>query len=418
MAQVYQNIGNIILMLVLLAGSAFLSGAETSFFNLSRRQIGLLQKSDHKLKRLVATLLSRPNQLLGCLLFGNMTINILFYAFACVFTISVEKQIGVKTAAAAAFLAFISLILFGEILPKYLAYGNSEKFSVAAAVPVFLLFQVLKPITSALRFLTEPIIRLSAGTVKPAGRITPAEFRALIKASQKNGLMSAGEDKLLSEVIELGFLKVSDCLRPRVDMAACSVEDSTQTACEIMRKNHLTKLPVYIKTIDNIAGLVHLRQLLLQPDKSLDKLIQKVEFVPEQEKIESLLEFFRRSGTDTAIAVDEYGGIAGSIHLEDIAEELLGPIEPADTTPPIERTGPFEYRLSGNLSVRDWAEAFGVVPSETRISTVGGLVTALLGKVPKAGDIAHLKNLRFTVERMRRRRIETVILSLEPIRIK
>ncbi len=111
MAQVYQNIGNIILMLVLLAGSAFLSGAETSFFNLSRRQISLLQKSDHKLKRLVATLLSKPNQLLGCLLFGNMTINILFYAVACVFTISVEQQVGVKTAAVTAFLAFISLIL-------------------------------------------------------------------------------------------------------------------------------------------------------------------------------------------------------------------------------------------------------------------------------------------------------------------
>jgi CBS domain containing-hemolysin-like protein len=185
-----------------------------------------------------------------------------------------------------------------------------------------------------------------------------------------------------------------------------------------MRENHLTKLPVYIKTIDNIVGMVHLRHLLLQPDKSLDKLIQKADFVPEQEKIESLLEFFRRTGTDTAIVVDEYGGISGSICLEDIAEELLGPIELTDAAPPIERTGPFEYRLSGNLSVRDWAETFGIVPSETRISTIGGLVTALLGKAPKAGDVTHLKNLKFTVERVRKRRIETVILSLEPIPVK
>jgi putative hemolysin len=416
--QVYQNIGHIILMLVLLAGSAFFSGAETAFFNLSRRQINLLQKSDHKLKKLAARLLSRPNQLLSCLLFGNMTINILFYAVACVFTISVEQQVGVKTAAVTAFLAFISLILFGEILPKYLAYGNSEFLSVAAALPVFLFLQIFKPITSVLRFLTGPIVRLFPGPVKYSNRITPREFRALIKASQKNGLMNAGEDKLLSEVIELGFLKVRDCLRPRVDMVACSIEDLTRRVCEVMRENHLTKLPVYIKTIDNIVGMVHLRHLLLQPDKSLDKLIQKADFVPEQEKIESLLEFFRRTGTDTAIVVDEYGGISGSICLEDIAEELLGPIELTDAAPPIERTGPFEYRLSGNLSVRDWAETFGIVPSETRISTIGGLVTALLGKAPKAGDVTHLKNLKFTVERVRKRRIETVILSLEPIPVK
>ena len=184
---------------------------------------------------------------------------------------------------------------------------------------------------------------------------------------------------------------------------------------KIIAENHLTKLPVYAGKIDNIIGMVYLRQLLLQPDTSLDKLVQQVHFIPEQKTIESLLEFFRKAHTDVAIVVDEYGGIAGSIRLEDIAEELVGPIEIIDGIEPIEQTGPFEYRLSGGLAIHDWAQSFGIDPAETRISTIGGFVTALLGKIPKTGDVAHLKNLKFTVERVRKHRIETLILTFEPI---
>ncbi len=103
------------------------------------------------------------------------------------------------------------------------------------------------------------------------------------------------------------------------------------------------------------------------------------------------------------------------MRLEDIAEELLGPIELTSDIEPIEQIGPFEYRLAGNLTIHDWAQSFGIEPAETRLSTIGGLVTALLGKIPKTGDVAYLKNLKFTVERVQKRRIETLILTFEPV---
>jgi CBS domain containing-hemolysin-like protein len=155
--------------------------------------------------------------------------------------------------------------------------------------------------------------------------------------------------------------------------------------------------------------------LLLRPKTPLGELVQKVDFIPEQKTVESLLEFFRKTATDTAIVVDEYGGIAGSIRLEDIAEELVGPIEVTDGIEPIEQIGPFEYRLAGALAIHDWAGAFGIDPAETRLSTIAGLVTAILGRIPKTGDIAYLKNLKFTVERVRKHRIETLILTLQPV---
>jgi putative hemolysin len=416
-AQVYQNIGHVILMLLLLAGSAFFSGAETAFFNLSRRQTKLLQESKHRLQNLAARLLNRPGKLLNCFLFGNMTVNVLFYAVASVLAVRVKEQNGLTAAAAVAFVSFVALVLLGEILPKSVAYANAKSLSVAAALPAFLCLQIFVPLQFVFKsFILEPALRLFLGPARSPKVITVSEFKSLIETTRKQGLITADENKLLTEVIELGFLKVRHVMRPRVDMIACAVTDSPQKAREKMGKNHLTKLPVYVRTIDNIVGLVHLRQLLLEEATSLDKVVQQVHFVPEQKTVESLLEFFRKSRTDTAIVVDEYGGIAGSVRLEDIAEELFGQIELTSGIEAVEQIGPFEYRLAGDLAIRDWPEVFGVDLAETRVATIGGLVTALLGKIPKSGDIAYLKNLKFTVEKVQKHRIETLILTLERLR--
>ncbi|MHC4655916.1 MAG: hemolysin family protein [Planctomycetota bacterium] len=401
-------------MIVLLACSAFFSGSETSFFNLSRRQVSLLSQSKHKLQKLAARLLNKPKQLLSCLLFGNMTVNVLFYAVASVLTVRVGRQVGGGAAAIIAFISFAVLLLFGEILPKSLAYANSRSVSVAAALPLVLCLQVFAPLQFVFRaFIVEPILRLLLGPLQPAKPINTGEFKSLIEQVRKRGLITADENKLLGEIIELGFLKVRHVMEPRVDMIACSVSDSAESAREKMLKNHLTKLPVYARTIDNIVGLVYLRQLILEGEALLDKLVQQVYFVPEQKTVESLLEFFREKGTDTAIVVDEYGGIAGSVRLEDIAEELLGPIEAAEGIELVESIGPFKYRLAGDVSIHDWAEAFGINPEEAKVTTIGGLVTVLLGRIPKSGDTAYLHNLTFTVERVRKHRIKTVILTLE-----
>ena len=404
----------IILMLILLAGSAFFSGAETAFFNLSHRQVKLLEGSKHRLQKLAARLLKKPGQLLNCFLFGNMTVNVLFYAVASVLTIRLKDQSSLA-ATLTALLSFAGLVLFGEILPKSLAYANSKSLSVAAALPAFLCLQIFAPLEFIFKvFILEPSLRLLLGPTRKPKTIGVSEFKSLIEVTRKQGLITAAENKLFTEVIELGFLKVRHVMRPRVDMIACDVNESSKAAQLKMNENHLIRLPVYARSIDNIIGLVHLRQILLRGEVKLDKIVQEVNFVPEQKTVESLLEFFRRSRTDMAIVVDEYGGIAGSVRLEDIAEELLGQIEPTSQTEPIEQTGPFEYRLSGNVAIHDWAEVFGIDLAETRMVTIGGLVTALLGKIPKNGDVAYLKNLKFVVENVQKHRIETLILTFEP----
>jgi putative hemolysin len=412
-AQFYQ----IVSMLFLLACSAFFSGAETAFFNLSRRQVKLFRDSKHKVQNLVASILNKPGHLLDSLLFGNMTVNVLFYAISITLIIRIKEQGSLVHATIVAVTSFAAIVLLGEILPKSIAFANSKSVSLAAALPAFLCLKIFTPLEFVFKYvILEPVLRLFLGPVRNPKPITVSEFKSLIDTTRKQGLISADENKLLTEVIELGLLKVRHVMRPRVDMLACSVTDSPETARKKMQENHLTKLPVYVDTIDNIVGAIHLRQLFLKAGTPLDKIVQQIYFVPEQKTVESLLEFFQRSQTDMAVVVDEYGGIAGSVRLEDIAEELFGQIEQTSQTEPIKQTGPFEYRLSGNLAIHDWAEVFGIDLAETHLATVGGLVTALLGKIPKTGDVAYLKNFKFTIEKMQRHRIETLILTLEPFK--
>jgi len=409
----YQYIGHILLMVALLAGSAFFSGSETAFFNLSRRQIHLLKRSHHRLPRLSAWLLEQPSRLLSCLLFGNMTVNVLFFAVASVLTVEVKHQAGGTAAAISAFVGFIALVLFGEVVPKSLAYANSRAVTVAASIPLSICLQVSKPLLFVFRFLiVEPSLRLLLGHPKYSEPITSTDFALFVDQVRRRGLITANENKLLSEIVELGFLKVRHVMQPRVDMVTCDVRDAAQRASELMQQHKLAKIPVYRGSIDNVVGLVYFRDVLLHPGASLQQLASEVHFVPEQKTVESLLEFFRSTQTDTAVVVDEYGGIAGLVRLEDIAEELLGPIETPAKIEPVEKIGPFTFRLAGSLPIHDWADAFGIDPAETRLATIGGLVTALLGKVPKSGDVAHLKNLEFTVERVRKNRIQTVLLKI------
>ena len=409
-AQAFQ----IVFMLILLCCSAFFSGSETAFTNLTQRQKKQLRQSQHRLSNLAGRLLNKPGQLLNCFLFGNMTVNVLFYAASSVLIVRVGGQSKIA-GAVVAFISFAALVLFGEILPKSMAFANSKALSIVFALPAYVCLRIFSPIGFVFKFLIlEPILRLLLGPTRSPGTITMSEFKSLIETTRKQGLITADENKLLSEVIELGFLKVSHVMRPRVDMVACSVTSSNHEVLLKMQKHHLTKLPVYAKTIDNIVGNVYLRQLLLNENAPIDKLVEQVHFVPEQKTVESLLEFFRKSKTDMAIVVDEYGGIAGSVRLEDIAEELFGQIETTSHIEPIEQTGPFEYRLTGSLAVHDWSELFGIDLTEIHQATISGMVTALLGRIPKSGDVAYLKNLKFTVESVRKHRIETVILTFEP----
>ena len=405
-------------MLALLMCSAFFSGSETAFFNLSPTQLRSFRKSKHKLHILAASLLQEPKKLLTSILFGNMTVNVSFFALASVMSCNLAEHNPVIGTAMAVFV-FIVLVLFGEMLPKSLAYSNSKTFAGIAAPACFLCVKILSPILKTFEFIiVEPAIRLLAGPQHPKKtptHLTVNQLKLVIDSSRQQGLITDDENRILAEIVELSLLKVRHVMRARVDIVAANINDSTENIRKLIKKSHLTKIPLYSQNIDNIIGIIHLRDLLLNPADKTEKLLKKAHFVPEQMKIDSLIHFFTEKQTDTAVVVDEYGGIAGIIAIEDIFDEILGPLDHPGTLQPIEQLGPLKYRLDAKLPIHDWANIFGIDPQQTRLVTIGGFATTILGKIPKPGDVAYFKNIKLTVEKIQKNRIQTLILSLESI---
>jgi CBS domain containing-hemolysin-like protein len=315
-------------------------------------------------------------------------------------------------ALATAVISFVTLVLLGEIVPKSLAYKNSRILSVFAALPIYFCIRLFAPLDALFKFvILEPVLRLSLGATRKIKALTMEEFRTLIDANQKQGLITVNENRLMTEVVQLGYLKVRHVMQPRVEMISCPETTSMETAQDLMREHNLTEIPVYAGTIDNIVGIVRLRQILLEPVLSVEKIVQRVHFVPEQKTVESLLQFFRQVKTDLAIVVDEYGGIAGCVRLGDIAEELFGDVESTKVFKLIEQTKPYEYRLAGCLNMRELVYLFGIQREDIRQSTIGGFVTALLGKIPSPGDTVHWKNLNFAVEIVQKNCIKTLMVT-------
>jgi putative hemolysin len=404
----------LLVMVALLFCSAYCSGSETAFFSLSKRQVKQLRDTGHRLPGLVADLLLKPADLLGALLLGNLIVNTLFFATDSVLILKVEQHLGVAVAAVVGLVTFLCLVLFGEILPKSLAYAHPERYSVWLVLPTVIVVRVLAPVVMVFRWLiAEPALRLLLGTGRRHQTVTAGEFKALIDATQERGLINDQQGRLFAEVVTFNLLRVRHVMRPRVDMVACSVNEDSARAQRLMMDRCVTTLVVYRDQIDNVLGAVELRDLVLAPDVPLADLLHPVPFIPEQQTVESLLQFFRKRRVDSAVVVDEYGGVAGSVSVEDVAEELFGPLHFHEATEPVVQLGPGCYRVSGSLPIHDWIKAFDLRPVHTGVATVGGWVTALLGRIPKPNDVARWRHVTLTVERMRKHRVASVILTLE-----
>ncbi|MBE0535072.1 MAG: HlyC/CorC family transporter [Phycisphaerae bacterium] len=420
MAVLLANIWRIGLMLGLLCLSAFFSGSETAFFNISRRQLQAFGASKNRLEKTAAQLLRIPNRLLTSILLGNMAVNVLFFALSSVLAIQLAQAIHPAAAGVTAAASFAVLLLFGEMLPKSLAYSHSIRFSLVAAPFCYVFVRALAPLLAAFEWIVvKPAVRLLTFQAdgKLAGRHTSVDqLKMLIETTRKEGLITRDENQLLLEILEFSRLKVRHVMQPRVDMPACDIAEPAATILAVMHRNRLHKIPLYSGNIDNMVGTIHIRNLLLEPDKPLESLLDPIDFVPEQKTVESLIQFFRQRGRDMAIVVDEYGGIAGQVVLDDIISELIEPLtEEYEQSPAIEQLGPMRYRLAGDLAIHDWANALGIEPEKSRVATLGGFVAGRMGRIPRPGDAVRLDHVTLTVEKVYKRRVQTLILTLEPI---
>jgi CBS domain containing-hemolysin-like protein len=240
----------------------------------------------------------------------------------------------------------------------------------------------------------------------------------VLDQSARHGLIEGVEADLLAEVVELEGIRVREIMTPRVDMLSIDLEAPRADAMNVVERaleKRLTWLPVIRGHADDVRGRVRLRDVLLRPSQPFASLVQAVPFVPEVASGLDLLRVLRESRATEAVVVDEWGGTAGIVTIEDVFEEIVGDLRVEDerSTPPVIALSDGRFRVSGGLSIRDWNEQFGRAVVPDGFETVGGLVTALLGRIPRAGDRVRLGDLVSQVHEVRGRRVRSVDMYIE-----
>ncbi|MBN2684162.1 MAG: HlyC/CorC family transporter [Pontiellaceae bacterium] len=412
---VISHIPSILSMALLLWCSAFFSGTESALFSLSRSQIRRLRGEGHRIEHVLSLLSGNPSGLLVAILFGNLVVNILFFSISSVLSLEIAANWGDGWQAASGVLVLLAVILFGEILPKAVGISFPERVARLNAWPLLAWFHFMGPVRRAL----EAVSRRMEASEDHDHRISAEELKMLIEATHHDPSFGTQEKAIVEDIVNLPEIRVRELMVPRVHQLLCRADDRAGEVLAEAVEQELELVPVYEDEEDNIIGVVEVCDLFVdgEPDRPLSHFVQPVRFVPEAKRADQMLQEFMAEGLRMVCVVDEYGGLAGTVCLSDLLEEVVGEFDVMEATPLVEQLGEASYRLQGSLGIREWRSLFvGFIPREMvqglALDTVSGLVVSLLKHLPRVGDVAQVGNLRFTVEQVRSNRIELVRLDL------
>lgn len=399
---------------LLLLGSAFFSGTETALFSLTREQIKQLKAEGKHVDRLLALLRDNPAGLLVAILFGNLVVNILFFSTSAVLALEIGNQYGDWWQAAVGFFVLFIVILAGEILPKAIGMSMPERIVRFNSLPLSLWFHFMGPV----RVVLETITRKMEPADQHDQRIDSNELKMLVEVTKHDPSFGRQEKAIVEDIVSLPEMRVRELMVPRVKQLFRRADSPAGEAMAEAAEQEVELIPVYDEDEDNIVGVVEVRDLFVDgnPDRPIGIFANPVKFVPETKRADEMLHEFLTEGWRMVCVVDEYGGLAGTVCLEDLLEEVVGDFD-AHESAEVEQLGETTYRLQGSLGIREWRHLFiGFVPDDAMrdmaLDTISGLVVSLLKRLPVPGDVAKIGNLRFTVEQVRSNRIETVLLEL------
>jgi putative hemolysin len=392
---------------LLLCLSAFASGSETALFALTLEQ---RERASERVRRI----LRDPQALLVTLLLLNLVANILFFAVVSGLAPHGEPYEKLAWGAGAVF----AVVFLGEIVPKALALQLAVPVARTSALAVETLVILGLPLRRVVQFVLGLALRALGDVAREEPPITPDSLAEVLEQSASHGLIGVGEADLLAEVVELEGLRVGEIMTPRVDMLALDLDAAEDDNLQIVARA-LARRQTWLAAIrgqaDDLVGIVRLRDLLRDEETPLEELVKPALFVPEVANVLDLLKQMREHKATEAIVIDEYGGTAGCVTIEAVFEEIVGDlrVEGEAQEAPVVALGEGRFRVSGSLSIRDWNEQFGrrVVPEG--FETVGGFVTALLGRIPRAGDRVRAHGLVTQVREVRGRRVASVDMYID-----
>ncbi|MDA8206878.1 MAG: hemolysin family protein [Thermaerobacter sp.] len=405
----------IITLIVVVAFSALYSMAETAMMALSRGKIRSLSDNPHA-KRL-SRLLREPNRLLGTVLFGNNLANILASSLATALFLHYFGSAGV---AISTVVMTLFILLFAEITPKTFASHNAERVAIRLSRFLKVSKSLFYPVVQVLTWAGIGVIRLLGGNAEGGRLMTEEELRTLVEVGEEQGLLEANERDMIQGVFDFGDTVVREVMVPRIDVQALEETATLGEVWDMLVEWGHSRLPIFRGTIDDITGVIYARDILAYGrEKPLDtparELARPVQFVPETKKIDSLFSDFRRQRTQIAVVMDEYGGTAGIVTIEDLLEEIVGEIQDEyddQEEELLKEITPGVVEVAGLLALDELNERCDLNLPHEDFDTVGGLVLHLLGRVPIEGEVVRLDNVEITVSQVEGRRVSRAVVRV------
>ncbi len=399
----------LVAMVVFAAASFFFSLAETALFSLGKLQLRSLLQTEPRRAASVERLLGEPQDLLGTMAFGNTFAIGGMLAFGLWMGLTGRWPI-VPTVV----VQFIVLVFFCEVLPKTLAVRRPDVWSLRVAPVVSLLHQVAMPLRRLAQLLNRAILRaVVPGGVKPLPGLTDGEYQELLELAFQQGTLDASEKEIILQIIKLDHRTARDVMRARSTMSMIPDDLSIEEMIAAARKFGHRRLPMYDETPDTIVGVLNTRALLLDPDVDLSEVIEFPSFVPQSMNLLQLLKSLQRQQRDMAIVLDEFGGTAGIVTMEDILEEVVGRMRASrETGVKVEKLEGNRWRVSGATRLDDFRREYPALGEVAGIETMGGLLVRLVELVPSPGESAVFRGLKLTAQVTDERRVRELLVEV------
>jgi len=401
----------IIGMIICIVLSAFCSCSETSLFSITKSKLSVLSKQGTPKEKLIAYHLSHASNLLITILIVNMFVNI--------FATSLSERITSKLFSSCSLGVSIVgmtliVILFGEITPKIIGVNNSQKISLFVIPIINIFYKIVSPLRIILYKSSNYIISKFSHFLGADIKSTYDELLSMVSDSHQAGILYKHEKEMIEGIIDLQQLKVNNIMTPRTEMICFDVNDPTDRIFNGLKKGKFSRIPIYENNIDNIIGILYVKDFLMVKKEVVDlrKILRKPHFVPESKNSSELFTEMRGTSIHMAIVVDEYGGVAGLVTLEDILEEIFGDIlDKKDALLSLKKISPNLMKISGRLTIDDFNEIFKANIYDPINNTIGGHLMTKFGYIPKKGNRITVDEFEFTISLAKKNRIEEILVN-------
>ena len=405
------------LLVVCLGLSGFFSASETAFIALPRARLMHLVRSGRPGADRVSHIIQRPERFLATVLLGNNLVNTAAAALATVLALNLITNQGLSVLAATAGVTTF-LLLFGETVPKNIAWRRSEKVAFAVSRPIRLVELTLSPVVTLLQLfstMTNRALGISASTPQ----IGEEEIRTMIAAGAQTGAVDAGEAALLEKVFRFGDRQIREIMTPRPEIVWIENGDNLERFLEVYSEHTHTRFPVYEGSMENVLGVLSVKDILsgmkgLKSEASgpVTKELRPAFFVPETKSVSETFNVMREGGHSVVLTVDEFGGIAGLATLKQMMAVIVGQMGDEGSAPEetVTALGRDAFLMDAGLAISDINEELGLGIPEGDYQTLAGFILDRIGRIPDVGDALEFGDLRFTIRTMERVRIEEVEL--------